>query len=302
MRKRPLPRSPPTVRMRPALRPLAMAAGLGLAVLTQGCAGQVPTAEQIKEENHASRVAQIMRMANATRRGGDLRSAVMLYRRAINLAPESPGPLVALGATTLALGAYGQAAEAFRRAVNLDPANGEARRGFGTALIALDRAHPAAEQFTAAIALDATDHRAHNGLGVALDLLGEHDAAQQYYLTATKFAPNTLSLRNNMALSLALAGDYDRAARILREIAADPLATVRNRQNLALVYGLAGKTDKAAEIARMDLSEAEVRSNLAYYEVLRALSGRAKAAAVLGGHGEGVPVPAKGETGAPKMK
>ncbi|MCH8038427.1 MAG: hypothetical protein IIC53_15070, partial [Proteobacteria bacterium] len=89
-----------------------------------------------------------------------------------------------------------------------------------------------------------------------------------------------------------LTGDFDEATRILREIAADPLATVRNRQNLALVYGLAGQPAKAAKIARMDLDEAAVRNNLAYYETLRALSGHAKATAVLGRYGEGVNAPA----------
>ncbi len=107
-----------------------------------------------------------------------------------------------------------------------------------------------------------------------------------------KSAPSTLKLRNNLALSLALTGDFDEAARILREIAADPLATVRNRQNLALVYGLAGQPAKAARIARMDLGEAAVRNNLAYYETLRALSGQAKAAAVFRRQGKGVPAPA----------
>ncbi|MCH8834698.1 MAG: hypothetical protein IH925_02005, partial [Proteobacteria bacterium] len=85
MRKRPTR----TMRVRPALRAWAMAAGVGLAALVPACADQVPTTEQIDEENRTSRVAQIMRMANTTRRGGDLRSAVLLYHRAIKLAPKS---------------------------------------------------------------------------------------------------------------------------------------------------------------------------------------------------------------------
>ncbi|MFQ5467309.1 MAG: hypothetical protein ACE5DS_04150 [Kiloniellaceae bacterium] len=42
----------------------------------------------------------------------------------------------------------------------------------------------------------------------------------------------------------------------------------------------------------MDLSEAEVRNNLAYYETLRTLSGHAKAAAVFRRQGTGIPAPA----------
>jgi hypothetical protein len=51
---------------------------------------------------------------------------------------------------------------------------------------------------------------------------------------------------------------------------------------LALVYGLAGQTEKAAAVASMDLKDEEVRNNLAYYQSLRKLTGRALAEVVLG--------------------
>src|SRR6185437_13081346 len=48
-----------------------------------------------------------------------------------------------------------------------------------------------------------------------------------------------------------------------------------------LVLGLAGRSEDAAQVARIDLDEKAVRSNLAYYAELRALSPAARAQAIL---------------------
>jgi len=253
-----------------------------LFVFLAGCAGQVPTPEEIAEDEHESQYAQIMRIANSTRAGGDLSGAGSFYQRAHALAPERSAPLIALGEISAALGAYEESAKAYRSALTIDADDAKARQGYGKVLIALNRPDRAAHQFRAAIDLDAGDYRSYNGLGVALDLVGKHEQAQQSYVDGMEKAPDNPSLRNNLALSLALARNYDEAVDILREIAGDPIAGRRVRQNLALVYGLAGKIEKAAAVASMDLKDDEVRNNLAYYQSLHKLSGRALAEAVLG--------------------
>ena len=93
-------------------------------------------------------------------------------------------------------------------------------------------------------------------------------------------AADSLSLQNNLGLSLALGGKFDDAIKVLGDAAKSPNAGPRARQNLALVYGLSGDMDRAAKIGRLDLSEAQVRSNLKRYEALRALSDKARARAV----------------------
>ena len=65
-----------------------------------GCAGQVPTPEEIQADENDSRYAQIMRIAETTRAGGDLSGAATFYRRAHTMAPERPEPLLALGETS----------------------------------------------------------------------------------------------------------------------------------------------------------------------------------------------------------
>ena len=247
-----------------------------------GCAGQVPTPEEIQADENDSRYAQIMRIAETTRAGGDLSGAATFYRRAHTMAPERAEPLLALGETSAALGLPDEAANAYRAALAINADNPEARRGYGKILIALNRPERAEQQFRAAIDLEPGDHRSYNGLGVALDLLGKHEQAQQNYVDGMEKAPDNSFLRNNLALSLALTKNYGEAIEALREIAGDPVAGRRARQNLALVYALAGQNDKAAAVASMDLKDDEVRNNLAYYASLRKLDGRALAEVVFG--------------------
>jgi len=171
------------------------------------CAGDVPTKEETAAEDRASRLAQVMRIVEATRQGGDLVSAASLYRRAHGMEPDAAAPLIGM-----------------------------------------------------------------------------------------ERSPDDVNLRNNLALSLALAGAFDESIEMFRELAAAPGATPRVRQNLALVCGLAGQSEQAATVARIDLDDASVRNNLAYYQTLRGLSGRSRAAAILGRHGQGDTLPADPES------
>jgi Flp pilus assembly protein TadD len=242
-----------------------------------------PNPEQRAAEDKQSRAAQVMRVADVTARGGDLAAAASLYRRAHEIDPESPEPLIGLGWAASRGGEYGQAAEAFRLALALDETDLEARLGYGNALIALDRPELAATEFQKAIETNKNDHRAYNGLGVARDLSGDHGGAQQIYGEGLKVNAQNLALRNNLGLSMALAGDFNGAIRQLLGVISDPHATSRNRLNLALVYGLSGNLTRAAEVARQDLDGAQVRNNLLYYQKLKSMPDKVRAAEVLKG-------------------
>jgi len=242
--------------------------GVGLA----GCAGPPPTAQQIDEENHTSQVAQIMRVAETTRRGGDLVSAAGLYRRAHTLAPKLGAPLIGLGDTLVMLGALPDAVQAYALAIEREPTDPGLRYNHGRALVALKRPRDAIEQFRTAIGLDPNDGRAFNGLGVALDQAGDHDSARQAYLDGLRIAPDHFGLKNNLAFSMLLAGEFADAVSRFEEVAGHPQATARTRQNLALAYGLAGDMANAKAVATQDLGEAELRNNLAAYDRLRGLT------------------------------
>lgn len=265
---------------RAALRAVLLAS---VAFTAAGCASDnfwEPSAKTTSGEAN-SPSETLLRVARGTRDNGDFASAVTIYKRVHDLDGKRADVLVELGQVLSALGAHNEAAETFRKAVKLAPDNVDALRGLGNNLLAMDQAPLALEQFVAALALQ-EDPRLYNGMGVVHDMNGSHDSAQSSYKSGLALSPNDLSLRSNMALSLALAGKFDEAIQILGRMIKEPGSTIRHRQNLALIYGLAGKFAEAASIGRLDLDEPAVQGNLAYYETLRSLPAKDRAAAVFG--------------------
>ena len=120
-------------------------------------------------------------------------------------------------------------------------------------------------------------------LGVAEDLAGRHWEAQAYYRDGLTRAPGDPALTVDLALSLALSGNYPNAIAVLQPLAVSAAGTVQERQTLALIYGLGGNIAEAARLARIDLDEASVEHNLAYYQSLRELSPQARSQAILSG-------------------
>ena len=235
--------------------------------------------------------ATLMRIADASRDAGDRGNAVGLYRRAADKAPSGDSTaFVRLGFALIDAKSLNEAVAAFRTALQRTasgPNGADARRGLGNALVALDQPQLAAAEFEAALAITPDDARIYNSLGVVMDMAGDHRQAQELYRDGLGHEPGNLSLQNNLGLSLAMSGDYQEAITILRAVSSHPGATARNRQTLALVYGLAGQNEAAAQVGRMDLDENSVRSNVAYYGVLRALSAEERIGSIGVGGGRG---------------
>jgi Flp pilus assembly protein TadD len=266
---------PMAMRHRPVRRATLLAGAALVGSLLSACApdvmqSNVTTPMATEPANYAS----LIRVADAMRATGDNTTAVALYKRAATIKTLESEPLTKLGMTLLDLKSYNEAAAAFRSAIANNAHDIEAMRGLGNALLSLEQPQMALKQFEAALAADPNDARTYNSIGVVLDMIGDHRAAQGRYRQGLAIAGDNLTLRNNLGLSLALSGDYREAIATLRPVATHPTATARNRQNLALVYGLSGDLEAAARVARMDLDEVSVRSNLAYYTVLRELADR----------------------------
>ncbi|MBC8269729.1 MAG: tetratricopeptide repeat protein, partial [Rhodospirillaceae bacterium] len=143
-----------------------------LAVVVAGCSGQVPTPKEITKDNNESQAGQLLRIAETTRQGGDLASALALFRRAHAKAPNEIKPLIAIGETAFALKEFEQAASAYVKALDMDGENLQVLLGLGKTLISLDRPDQAVEHFDMATWVNPTDHRGFNGYGVALDMMG----------------------------------------------------------------------------------------------------------------------------------
>jgi Flp pilus assembly protein TadD/septal ring-binding cell division protein DamX len=271
----------------PIVRPLTLTVFLALAACssifsgkdTPGTRASGATPGNLAPEQSAD---TMLKVADETRAGGDLSSAVGLYRRAHELAPRDPVPLARAGDTLAQMQAYTEAADAYQAALSIDPNDPELHRGFANVLLALGKPQLALAHLEIAVSRNSGDPRTYNALGVAHDLAGRHDLAQGDYRQGIALAPDQMSLRNNLGLSQALSGDFNGAIATLSDLVARPGATPRNRQNLALVYGLAGDNTHAALVARSDLDESAVHNNLAYFTLLRSLDDVGRTAAILG--------------------
>lgn len=222
----------------------------------------------------------LMRIGAAAQAGGDLASAVGVFRRAAQLDTDAAAPLVGAGNALLEMGETNEAIVSFNEALKRQPHDPETLRSLAKAYLKTGRPGLAGAPLEVAFQDTPNDPKLLQLIGVTDDFLGQHREAQKRYRRGLELKPNDPALTLNLALSLALSEDFDQAIALLRPIATAPTAGPRDRQTLALIYGLRGDRAQAAHLARLDLDPASVEHNLAYYDTLRRLSPQARSRAV----------------------
>lgn len=229
----------------------------------------------------------LMRIGAAARNGGDFVNALGVFRRAAELNPQDPTPLVASGDMLVKLGAIDEAIVAYNNALILNPRNQPALVGLARATLLTGKPALALEPLSRAYAQTPDDPKVLLLLGVTKDLSGQGAEAQAFYRRGLAITPGDPALTVDLALSLALTGDYATSAAVLRPVALAPSGSRQERQVLALVYGLTGNAAEAVRLNRIDLDDAAVEHNLAHYATLRALSPNARRQAILSTGGMG---------------
>jgi Flp pilus assembly protein TadD len=227
----------------------------------------------------------LMRIGAAARNGGDLPSALGVFRRAAQVDPLNPAPLAAAGDVLLAMGSINEAIVSYNNALLRDQQYFPALMGLAKANLKSGKPELAMEPLSKAYAQSPGDPKVLLLLGVTKDLAGEHLEAQDWYRRGLGIAPGDPALATDLALSLAVSGDYSNAIVILQPIALAPSGSPQERQTLALIYGLRGSVAEAERINRIDLDDASVAHNLAYYATLRDLSPDARTRALLSAGG-----------------
>ena len=229
----------------------------------------------------------LMRIGTAARSGGDLVNALGVFRRAAEVDPLNPAPLVAAGDVLLAMGSVNEAIVTYNNALFRDQQYQPALIGLAKADLKTGKPALAMEPLSKAYAQSPDDPKVLLLLGVTKDLSGEHSEAQAWYRRGLAAAPGDPALSVNLSLSLALSGDYTSAIGILQPVAMARIGSPQERQTLALIYGLRGSVAEAARLNRIDLDDASVEHNLAYYATLRELSPEARSRAILSAGGTG---------------
>lgn len=238
-------------------------AGIAALVLS-GCAA---TSERL---GLASATPSSLRLADSASAQGDHETAATLYRKEFTDNPDSIDALVGLGRSYRNLGQTRRGEQALREALSRREDDAEILLELGRTQLADGRAVEALGTLKRARAEAPRDLRIITARGIALDQLGRHDEAQTAYRKGLKIDPTDFALLSNLGLSRGLSGAPGAGIEILRELVRDSEATPRTRGNLALLYGLAGREREARATLAVDLEEARIDENIAYYRELRA--------------------------------
>ena len=225
----------------------------------------------------------LMRIGDAARAGGDLPNAVGVYRRAAEMAPTDPAPLIAAGDVLLQMGEVNEAIVSYYAALVRPGDTHGAQVGLAKAFLKTGKPELALAPISTALEESPGDPKLLLLLGVTRDLAGQHGEAQAYYRDGLTRAPGDPALTVNLALSLTLSGDYPNAIAVLQPLAMGPTGSPQEQQTLALIYGLSGNPEQAARLNGRYLNPTEVQTNLAYYQTLRQLSPEARSRAILSG-------------------
>ncbi len=222
----------------------------------------------------------LMRIGAAAHAGGNLATAVGIYRRAAEMDPHATAPFVAAGNTLLEMGQVNEAIVAYNSALQRNGQDPEALRGLARAYLSSGKPQLAGQPLSVAYRVTPNDPKLLELIGVADDFTGQHEEAQARYRRGLELLPRDPALSLDLALSLALTGNYPEAIGILRPLATAVNSSPRERQTLALIYGLQGNRLAAEQMARLDLSAEAVQRNLSYYDSLRRMSPEARQRAI----------------------
>jgi Flp pilus assembly protein TadD len=253
---------------------------LGLVTLA-GCADAPWQLDQLGiNGGRTASYPTLMRIGAAAHAGGDLATAVTVYRRAASIDTSAAAPFVAAGNTLLEMGEFNEAIVAYNSALARDEHDREALRGLARGYLMSGKPALAGQSLAVGYRDNPDDAKLLQLVGVADDFVGRHEEAQARYRRGLELTPRDPALSLDLALSLALSGNYVEAIGVLRPIATAATASPRERQTLALIYGLQGDRRAAEQLARRDLDPASVQRNLAYYDSLRRLSPEARHRAI----------------------
>ena len=164
----------------------------------------------------------LMRIGAAAQSGGDLPNAVGIYRRAAEMAPQDPAPLIAAGDALLQMGSVNEAIVSYNAALVRPGDTQDAQIGLAKAFIKTGKPQLALSPLSKAMEVSPDDPKLLRLIGVTKDLAGQHGEAQAYYWDGLARAPGDPALTVNLALSLALSGDYPNAIAVLQPLAMSP--------------------------------------------------------------------------------
>ena len=186
---------------------------------------------------------------------GEVDEAIVHCETAVTIQPNDPDAQVALGSVLLEKKRIDEAIMHYQKALAIRPDYFLARCGLGRALLEKGELDTAIQHFRAALLIQPEHADCHTVLAVALDEKGETAEAIQHYDKALEISPKSIPALTNLAWVIATCSNGSlrngvRAVEIARR--ADELSGGSNPivlRTLAASYAETGQFEKATETA-----------------------------------------------------
>jgi len=209
---------------------------------------------------------ELLEMATARHRAGDLAEARRLYLETLDAAPASTVASFRLGLLELQQARPRAALELMDRAVAAHPENPRHHCGRGQALQALGSWDDAAKAHREAVRLDPVSVDAHFSLGCALQSLGSHAEAIAAYRDTLRLQSDHVAALNNIGNCHQRCGSFQAAAdAYARALVLAPTAsgTIANLGTVVQELGRLGEAvDLLRQAATLDPATSSHRINL----------------------------------------
>ena len=202
-------------------------------------AGLNKIVEQFVNDHSHWRAGNEYLMAN------DWEGAERMYRKALQIKPQSAEAHHSLAVVLATRGRVEEAVTHYRKALEVEPRHVQAHYGLGTALAGCGRFDEALPHFRQALEIEPNNVRAHVSFGDALAGHGQIDEAVAHYRKALEVQPDDADANDNLGLALAGRGQIDEAVAHYRkalEVKPDYAAA---HNNLGLALAGRGQIDEA---------------------------------------------------------
>ncbi len=173
-----------------------------LALALAGCARSA-NPDAVRQARVVNDPAAMLRIADATRDGGDSAGALAFYRRAADLDPASIRAQIGVARALAEQGRIDDAVAALRAAHARLPADPDITGALGRLLFAAKRPAEALVVFGEGTRAAPQSPSLLIGRGVALDALSRHEEAQASYREALRIDPANVPARKDLQLSQA---------------------------------------------------------------------------------------------------
>jgi len=204
-----------------------------------------PLVDELARLSHAP--SFLLKQLNLARQSANPSWAEYLARRAIEVDPEYPDAVAALGLLLLDLHRFGEALDYFDRYCELKPTDFQTLNNIGAFLGRYGRLKEAARHYRVALGVNPDCAEAHSNLGMILSMQGDQQRAMKHLEQARELQPRNAEVLTNLGTVAARLHDYERSRRHYHEaLKADPRFTAAH-YGLGVLQSALGRYEEAMQ-------------------------------------------------------